>query len=138
MNILILCRANSCRSQMAEGLFRKHLGSEHKVYSAGIEPEQVNKNAIEALADIGIDISRHYSKTVDELPNIEFDYVITVRNSAKEKCPVLPGKQKSIHHWFADPAKVKGTSEEIASAFATVRDEIEAYVKGFVEELESN
>ncbi|PKL80711.1 MAG: protein tyrosine phosphatase [Ignavibacteriae bacterium HGW-Ignavibacteriae-4] len=135
MNIVILCRANSCRSQLAEALFRKHLGNNHNVFSAGLEPEEVNANAVKTMAEIGIDISNHTSKTVDDLPNIEFDYVITVCNSAKERCPVIPGNHKSIHHWFPDPSKVKGTEEEIATAFASVRDEIDEYAREFVSNL---
>lgn len=135
MNIIILCRANACRSQLAEGLFRKHLGEGHNVYSAGLEPEEVNPNAIKTMAEIGIDISNYKSKTVDELPNVEFDYVITVCNSAKERCPVIPGNHKSIHQWFADPSKVKGTDEEIATAFTSVRDEIDEYAREFVASL---
>ncbi|MCB0702083.1 MAG: arsenate reductase ArsC [Candidatus Kapaibacterium sp.] len=135
MNIIILCRANACRSQLAEGLFRKHLGDKHNVFSAGLEPEEVNPNAIKTMAEIGIDISSHTSKTVDELPNVEFDYVITVCNSAKERCPVIPGNHKSIHNWFADPSKVKGTDEEIADAFASVRDEIDEYAREFISSL---
>jgi arsenate reductase len=110
-----------------------HLGEGHNVYSAGLEPEEVNPNAINTLAEIGIDISNHTSKTVNDLPSVEFDYVITVCNSAKERCPVIPGNHKSIHHWFADPSKVTGTDEEIAAFFAEVRDEIDAYAKDFVE-----
>lgn len=132
MNIVILCRANSCRSQLAEGLFRKHLGEEHNVYSAGLEPEGVNPNAIKTMAEIGIDISTHTSNTIDELPDVKFDYVITVCNSAKERCPVIPGNHKSIHHGFRDPAKATGTDEEIAAVFASVRDEIDVYAKEFV------
>lgn len=136
MNIVILCRANSCRSQIAEGLFRKYLGQKHNLYSAGLEPEGVNPNAIKTMSEIGIDISNQTSKTIDELPIVDFDYVITVCNSAKERCPVIPGNHKSIHHWFTDPAKVEGTQEEIAAVFASVRDEIDAYAKEFVAELE--
>lgn len=135
MNIIILCRANSCRSQLAEALFRKHLGEDHNVYSAGLEPEEVNTNAVKTMAEIGIDISNHTSKTVDDLPNIEFDYVITVCNSAKERCPVIPGDHTTIHQWFKDPSKVIGTDEEVAAAFASVRDEIDEYARKFVEGL---
>ena len=135
MNIIILCRANACRSQLAEGLFRKHLGDKHNVFSAGLEPEEVNPNAIKTMAAIGIDISNHTSKTVDELPNVEFDYVITVCNSAKERCPVIPGNHNSIHHWFPDPSKVIGTDEEVAAAFAEVRDEIDEYAREFISSL---
>jgi arsenate reductase len=120
---------------LAEALFRKHLGNNHNVFSAGLEPEEVNANAVKTMAEIGIDISNHTSKTVDDLPNIEFDYVITVCNSAKERCPVIPGNHKSIHHWFPDPSKVKGTEEEIATAFASVRDEIDEYAREFVSNL---
>ena len=132
MNILILCTGNSCRSQIAEGLFRKHLGEGHNVYSAGIEAHGVNPNAIKTMAEIGIDISNHTSKTIDDLPIKEFDYVITLCNSAKERCPILLGNHKKLHHSFRDPASATGTDEEIASAFASVRDEIEAFVKGVV------
>lgn len=135
MNIVILCRANACRSQLAEALFRKYFDNKHNVFSAGLEPEEVNANAIKTMAEIGIDISNHTSKTVDDLPNIEFDYVITVCNSAKERCPVIAGNHKSIHHWFPDPSKVKGTEEEIAAAFASVRDEIDEYAREFVSNL---
>lgn len=132
MNILILCTGNSCRSQIAEGLFRKHLGEGHNVYSAGIEAHGVNPNAIKTMAEIGIDITNHTSNTIDDLPKIEWDYVITVCDNAKERCPILPGNHKSLHHSFPDPASAKGTEEEVAAIFASVRNEIEAYAKEFV------
>jgi arsenate reductase len=120
---------------MAEALFRKHLGEGHNVYSTGIEPEPVKPNAIKTLAEIGIDISNSKSKTIDDLPNIAFDYVITVCNSANERCPVISGQHTRIHHWFADPSKTIGTAEEIEKAFAESRNEIEAYAKEFAAEL---
>lgn len=135
MNLLILCTGNSCRSQIAEGLFRKHLGEGHNVYSAGIEAHGVNPNAIKTMAEIGIDITNHTSNTIDDLPKIEWDYVITVCDNAKERCPILPGSHKKLHHSFPDPASATGTDEEIATAFASVRDEIEDYVNKFVEGL---
>lgn len=135
MNLLILCTGNSCRSQIAEGLFRKHLGKGHNVYSAGIEAHGVNPNAIKTMAEIGIDISSHTSDIIDNLPVIEYDYVLTVCDNAKESCPILPGNHKKLHHSFRDPASAKGTDEEIAAFFAEVRDEIDAYAKKFVEGL---
>lgn len=132
MNLLILCTGNSCRSQIAEGLFRKHLGEGHNVYSAGIEAHGVNPNAIKTMAAIGIDITNHTSNTIDDLPKIEWDYVITVCDNAKERCPILPGNHKKLHHSFPDPASAKGTEEEVAAIFASVRNEIEAYAKEFV------
>ncbi|PKL80713.1 MAG: protein tyrosine phosphatase [Ignavibacteriae bacterium HGW-Ignavibacteriae-4] len=135
MNLLILCTGNSCRSQIAEGLFRKYLGEGHNVYSAGIEAHGVNPNAIKTMAAIGIDISNHTSDTIDNLPIIEYDYVLTVCDNAKERCPILPGNHKKLHHSFPDPASAKGTEEEVAAIFASVRDEIDAYAKDFVEGL---
>jgi arsenate reductase len=135
MNLLILCTGNSCRSQIAEGLFRKHLGVGHNVYSAGIEAHGVNPNAINTMAEIGIDITNHTSDIIDNLPQIEYDYVLTVCDNAKERCPILPGNHKKLHHSFRDPASATGTDEEIAAFFAEVRDEIEVYVKEFVEGL---
>lgn len=131
MRILILCRANSCRSQMAEALFTKHLGNEHTVFSAGLEPEPVKKNAIKTLAEIGIDISQSKSKTIDELPNLEWDYVITVCNTANERCPIISGNHTRIHHRFEDPSKVVGTEKEIETAFRNSRNEIERYAMEF-------
>ncbi|MFA7326073.1 MAG: arsenate reductase ArsC [Candidatus Kapaibacterium sp.] len=135
MNLLILCTGNSCRSQIAEGLFRKHLGEGHNVYSAGIEAHGVNPNAIKTMADIGIDITNHTSDIIDNLPPIEYDYVLTVCDNAKERCPILPGSHKKLHHSFRDPASATGTDEEVATFFAEVRDEIDAYAKKFVEGL---
>ncbi len=135
MNLLILCTGNSCRSQIAEGLFRKHLGEGHNVYSAGIEAHGVNPNAIKTMAAIGIDITNHTSDTIDNLPNIEYDYVITVCDNAKERCPILPGNHKKLHHSFPDAASAKGTEEEVDAIFASARDEIEPYVNKFVEGL---
>jgi arsenate reductase len=111
------------------------LGEGHKVYSAGIEAHGVNPNAIKTMAAIGIDISNHTSDTIENLPQVEYDYVITVCDNAKERCPVLPGNHKSLHHSFPDPAPAKGTKEEVDTIFASVRDEIEGYVKEFVEGL---
>jgi arsenate reductase len=95
--VLILCTGNSARSQMAEGLLRQDAGNRFEVASAGVEPSRVRQEAIEAMREIGIDISEHRSKSVDEFVGQEFDYVITVCDNANEQCPVFPGKTKRIH-----------------------------------------
>jgi arsenate reductase len=131
-NILILCTGNSCRSQMAEGWIRYYSGDQANVYSAGIEAHGLNINAVKVMADAMIDISNHKSKTVDELPAVEYDYIITVCDNAKEKCPYFPGKGLKLHKSFPDPASFKGSPEETLKQFAVVRDEIEDFSFDFV------
>lgn len=122
--VLILCTGNSCRSQMAEGVLR-HFGSEKfEVYSAGTRPSKVNPNAIKVMQEIGIDISGHRSKHVDELRNLNFDYVITVCDNAKENCPFFPGTKKQLHWGFPDPPQTDQASAEILGEFRKVRDMI--------------
>jgi len=125
MKILILCTGNSCRSQMAEGILR-NLDDNLQVYSAGTKPaEHVNPLAIKAMNEIGIDISWHKPKLVDEFLNTDFDYVITVCDNAKETCPVFVGKVKHrLHIGFDDPAEATGTEEEQMVVYRRVRDEI--------------
>jgi len=125
--ILILCTGNSCRSQMAEG-FLKFFDPELEVYSAGTKPEvKVNSNAVEVMKELGIDISSHYPKNVNDFVNLPFDYVITVCDKAKEVCPVFTGDVKHrLHIGFDDPAEAKGTREEVLSVYRRVRDEIKA------------
>lgn len=135
MRILILCTGNSCRSQMAEGLFRHYLPEGSEVYSAGIEAHGVNPNAIIAMAEIGIDLGSHTSNRIDDLPTQSYDYVVTVCDNAAENCPILPGNHKTIHHSFPDPAKATGTEAEIKQQFASVRNQIEEFVKDFVSKL---
>lgn len=130
--ILILCTGNSCRSQIAEGYFKYYAGGRAEVYSAGVETHGVNPRAVETMKADGIDISSHTSNNVNEYLNMDFDYVITVCDSAKERCPVFPGRAKSIHHNFPDPAKAKGTEEEISQQFREVRDQIKDYAQEFV------
>ncbi len=125
MKILILCTGNSCRSQMAHGLlqsFNKNI----EVYSAGTEPaKQVNQKAVKVMQEIGIDISHHSPKMVDQYLNDEWDYVITVCDSANETCPAFFGKVKNrLHMGFEDPSYATGTDEFIWSEFRRVRDEI--------------
>ena len=134
MNILVLCTGNSCRSQLAEGYLRKFAGDKANIYSAGIETHGVNPRAIATMKEDGIDISKHTSNNVDEYANIDFDYIITVCDNAKEACPVFPSKAKKFHYNFPDPAKATGTEEEIMAQFRAVREMIKDYTQNFVKE----
>jgi arsenate reductase (thioredoxin) len=129
--VLILCTGNSARSQMAEGLLRHDAGNRFEVASAGVEPSKVRPEAIKAMSEIGIDISSHRSKSVDEFLNKEFDYVITVCDNANERCPVFPGTTKRIHWSFDDPASVEGDLETRLAAFRRVRDQIRRKLQEF-------
>jgi arsenate reductase len=123
--ILILCTGNSCRSQMAEGILR-HLMPEFEIFSAGTKPEkQVNRFAVKVMQEIGIDISQHFPKNVNDFTAKEFDFVITVCDHAKEICPVFTGKVgKHMHIGFEDPADATGSEEEITLVYKKVRDQI--------------
>lgn len=123
--ILVLCTGNSCRSQMAQG-FLQSFDSSLQVYSAGTEPaERVNPNAIKVMSEVGIDISLHTPKRVDQYIKEEWDYVITVCGGANENCPVFTGKVKQRWHLgYDDPAEAIGTDEVIIAEFRKVRDEI--------------
>lgn len=127
--VLFLCTENSCRSQMAEGILRHLRGDKFEVESAGTRPSAVNPTAIKVMAEIGIDISGHKSKPVEEFQGMDFDFVITTCDGAKETCPVFPGKARHLHWGFNDPAAVRGSEEEILSAFRKVRDEIESMIQ---------
>ena len=126
-NILFLCTGNSCRSQMAEGFARKYWGNEFVVFSAGTKKHGMNERAIKVMQESGVDISMHYSKTVDELPNVQFDFIVTVCDAAKEACPYFSGG-KNVHVGFQDPPQLtkEMTDEtEIIKVYGRVRDEIE-------------
>jgi arsenate reductase len=127
--VLILCTANSARSQMAEGLLRHDAGDRFNVYSAGIRPTQVRPEAITVMQELGIDISGHRSKSVDEFVGQDFDYVVTVCDNAKASCPVFPGHTKQIHWSFDDPAAIEGSQEQRLAAFRRVRDELRARLR---------
>lgn len=127
--VLILCTGNSARSQMAEGLLRHDAGDQFEVASAGVAPTQVRPEAIEVMREIGIDISSHHSKSVDEFTGQEFDYVITVCDNANEQCPIFPGKAQRIHWSFEDPAAVTGEAEKRMAVFRKVRDEVRERLK---------
>jgi arsenate reductase len=134
MRILILCTGNSARSQMAEGLFRDEAGDRYEVFSAGTTPTQVRPEAIAVMNEIGIDISGHRSKSVDEFTGQEFDQVITVCDNAKESCPVFPGKTQRLHWPFEDPATAQGSEDERKAAFRKVRDQLHRRIRVFLGE----
>jgi len=132
--ILVLCTGNSCRSQMAEGYLRHFANGNAEVYSAGVETHGVNPKAIAIMQEDGIDISNHTSNNIDEYFDIDFDFVITVCDNAKERCPFFPTKAKKFHHNFSDPAKATGTDEEINEQFREVRQQIKEYCERFIAE----
>jgi arsenate reductase len=133
-NILLLCTGNSCRSQIAEGYLRYFAGDKAKIYSAGIETHGVNPKAIEIMKRDGIDISKHTSNSINEYLGIDFDFVITVCDNAKESCPYFPTKAVKLHYNFPDPAKAKGTDEQVMEQFREVREMIRKYIQNFVNE----
>lgn len=133
--ILVLCTGNSCRSQMAHGYLQYFGGNDVMVYSAGVETHGVNPKAIAVMAEDGIDISHHTSNNVSEYKRIDFDYVITVCDNAKERCPVFPSQAKKFHQNFPDPAKATGTAEEIMQQFRKVRDMIKEYSEAFIDSI---
>lgn len=135
LRVLILCTGNSARSQMAEGLLRESGEGKFEVESAGVAPSSVRPEAVEAMREIGIDISNHRSKSVDEFAGQQFDYVITVCDNAKEQCPAFPGKSTRIHWSFDDPAGANGNRAEKLIVFRRVRDEIREKLREFVEAL---
>ena len=122
--VLFLCTSNSCRSQMAEGFLRHIAGDRFEVFSAGVKPTQVNPLAIKVMAEAGIDISKHRSKSAMEFLGQQFDYIITVCDNAKQTCPVFPGKHEKIHWDLEDPAEAQGSEEERIVVFRKIRDEI--------------
>ena len=130
--ILVLCTGNSCRSQIAHGYLKHFAGDKAEVYSAGVETHGVNPKAISTMLEDGIDISSHTSNNVLEYKDIHFDYLITVCDNAKERCPYFPGKSIKFHHNFPDPAKATGSPEAIDNAFQEVRNMIKIYCREFV------
>ncbi len=139
--ILFLCTGNSCRSQMAEGWTRHLKGDVIEVYSAGIEKHGMNEKAVKVMAEAGVDLSDHYSKLINDLPeNRQFDYVVTVCDNAHESCPFFPGRAKVIHKGFDDPPRLAAGSandEEALDHYRRVRDEIRNFVKTLPESLQS-
>lgn len=132
--ILVLCTGNSCRSQIAEGYLRQFAGNKAEVYSAGVETHGVNPKAVATMQEDGIDISHQTSNHMDEYRHLDFDFVITVCDNARERCPYFPTKAKMFHHNFPDPAKATGTDDEVAEKFREVREQIKDYCRQFVAE----
>lgn len=137
IKVLFLCTGNSCRSQIAEGWARHLKGDMIEPYSAGIHPIGVNPRAIKVMAEAGVDISGQTSKHIDELPGIDFDYVITLCDNAREHCPVFSGRAKVIHKPFDDPYFASGNEEQILTTFRKVRDDIRTFVETMPESLEA-
>jgi len=135
--ILILCTGNSARSQMAEGLLRHDAGDKFDVESAGTKPGTVRPEAIAVMKELGIDISGHRSKHVDEFLGQQLDYVITVCDNARESCPVFLGTSKKLHHSFVDPPPAsEGTDADRMAIFRRVRDELRAFLKDFAQSVQ--
>lgn len=129
--VLVLCTGNSCRSQMAEGYLRHFAGANARIYSAGVEIHGLNPRAIAIMREDGIDISKHDSNHLEEYLNIYFDFIITVCDNAKERCPFFPTTAQKFHRHFPDPAKATGDEETIKAAFRDVREQIKAYTYEF-------
>ena len=131
--VLLLCTHNSCRSQMAEGIVNHDLGERFQAFSAGTEATSVNPMAIRVLAEIGIDISGHYSKTLDQFADQSFDHVITLCGSANEQCPLFFGGVRRVHLGFDDPSRGSGSEEQMLADFRRVRDEIRSRLRAYLE-----
>jgi arsenate reductase len=126
--ILFLCTHNSCRSQMAEALANHYLADRCQAFSAGTEATKVNPLASQVLHELGIDISRQHSKTLDEFQGESFDHVVTLCGDANETCPLFIGGTERIHRGFDDPSRIKGSEEEVLPEFRRVRDEIREWI----------
>lgn len=135
--ILVLCTGNSARSQMAEGLLDDLAGKRYSVYSAGTKPSIVRPEAIRVLAELGIDISKNRSKSVDEFTDQNIDFVLTVCDNARENCPYFPARSKIIHHAFPDPADAVGDDEMRDGEFRKVREQIREYLPEFLKIIEN-
>lgn len=132
LKVLFLCTGNSCRSQMAEGWARHLKGGVIEPYSAGIEKHGMNPHAVKVMAEAGVDLANHHSKTLDDLGPVPFDYVVTVCGHANEHCPVFRGKAKVVHVGFEDPPKLTNgmpDGEEKLAVYRRVRDEIRQFVE---------
>jgi arsenate reductase len=126
--ILFICTHNSARSQIAEGLVNSLYGDYYEAYSGGIEPTEINPYAIRVMQEIGIDISGHYAKSVNDFMDKKIDFVVTVCDQAQGSCPFFPGAKTYIHKGFQDPSQLKGTEEEILEQTRKIRDEIKRWI----------
>jgi arsenate reductase len=122
--VLFICTHNSARSQMAEGLMNALYGDKYEAYSAGTEPSQVSPYAIRVMAEAGIDISKHYSKSLREFRGYNFDYVVTVCDRAREACPFFPEARNQLHVSFKDPSELRGSEEEVISGYRRLMSQI--------------
>ncbi len=136
IKVLFLCTGNSCRSQMAEGWARHLKPDSIEAFSAGIKPIGLSSRAVKVMDEAGVDISAHQSKYIDDLAGIDFDYVVTVCDNARQQCPIFPGRVKMVHKSFEDPYFAEGTESEIMETFRKVRDQIKAFVETMPESLE--
>jgi arsenate reductase len=138
MKILFLCTGNSCRSQMAEGWARQLKGDVIEPFSAGLEKHGMNPHAVKVMAEAGVDLSEHYSKTLEDLKGVTFDWVVTVCGHAHEHCPLFPGNAKVVQVGFEDPPKLTQhlpEGEEKLAVYRRVRDEIRRFVETLPEAL---
>ena len=136
--VLFLCTGNACRSQMAEGWARHLKPDVIDVCSAGVWPARVSARAIKVMGEAGVDISSHKSQHVDDFAEIEFDYVVTLCDNAREQCPVFAGNAKLVHRAFDDPVMMIGADDQIIAAFRQTRDEIRSFVETMPESLEAD
>ena len=133
--VLFLCTGNSARSQMAEALLRRYAGEHFEVHSAGLEPKGVNPYTIKVLEEIGVDTSRHTSKTLMEyIGKLHFGYLITVCSNAEENCPIFPGMGMRLHWPFEDPAAFVGSEEDTLAKFRQIRNQIDAKVRDWLQD----
>jgi arsenate reductase len=124
LKVLFLCTENACRSQMAEGLVNHFLAGKVRAFSAGVAPTRLNPRAVQVMGELGIDISQQKAKSVADLPEKQFDLVVTVCDNARETCPFFPGAGRLEHLGFSDPGRATGTEDEILAVFRRVRDEM--------------
>ena len=138
MKVLFLCTGNSCRSQMAEGWAHQLKGDVIEPYSAGIEKHGMNPHAVKVMAEAGVDLSKHFSKTLEDLNGVVFDWVVTVCGHANEHCPIFPGKTRVVHVGFEDPPALTrhlADGEEKLAVYRRVRDEIRRFIETLPEAL---
>jgi arsenate reductase len=127
--VLFICTHNSARSQMAESFLKTLLGDQIEVQSAGTQPGELNPYVITVMAEVGVDISKNKSKSIQAFQGVQFDIVVTVCDGAKEACQFFPGAKKMVHKSFPDPSKFNGTEDEILSKVRDVRDEIKNWLE---------
>ncbi len=137
IKVLFLCTGNSCRSQIAEAWLHKLGGDRFSVYSVGLEPHGLNPNTVVVMEELGIDMSGHRSKKLDEyIGKVDFDYLITVCGNADERCPYFPGMGARIHWPFEDPAAFEGPEDEKLDFFRKIRDQIREKIQSWLDEEE--